>query len=215
MSALALIENTPPCAVHYLGTVDYATTWRRMQAFTAARTDATPDEIWLLEHPPVYTAGLNARSEHFPSSSDIPLVRCDRGGQISYHGPGQLVAYCLIDIRRLKFGVRVLVDAMERALIDLLADYGVIGSRVVGAPGVYVEHKKIAALGLRIRNGRSYHGLSLNVAMDLAPFRQIDPCGYRGLDVTQTSELGIAAGCAELAPLLATRLTREIYARAR
>lgn len=215
MSALAVIDNTPPCAIHYLGAVDYEATWRRMQAFTTARNDSTPDEIWLLEHPPTYTAGLNARSEHFPSPSDIPLVRCDRGGQISYHGPGQLVAYCLIDIRRLKIGVRVLVDAMEQALIDLLADYNVIGTRVVGAPGVYVEQKKIAALGLRIRNGCSYHGLSLNVAMDLAPFRQIDPCGYRGLDVTQTSELGISAGCMELAPLLAAHLTRQIYARAR
>lgn len=212
MSALASIPAQAACTVRSLGRADYAATLRAMQAFTAARNTATHDEIWLLEHAPVYTAGLNARSEHFPLADTIPLIACDRGGQITYHGPGQLIAYCLFDLARLGLGVRQMVNAMEQALIDLLARLDIEAHRVVGAPGVYVERQKIAALGLRIRRGCSYHGLSLNIDMDLAPFSAIDPCGYRGLQVTQLRDLGVTLTMAEIGDMLTALLTQRIPA---
>jgi len=178
-----------PLTVRRLGSVDYQATWSAMRAFTAARNGATADEIWLCQHAPVFTQGLAGKPEHLLHDIGIPVVSTDRGGQITYHGPGQLVAYLLLDLGRRQLTVKRLVDRIEQAVIDLLADYGVAAQRRAGAPGVYVGAAKIAALGLKIKNGCSYHGLALNVAMDLAPFAAINPCGYRGLAVTQLSEL--------------------------
>jgi lipoyl(octanoyl) transferase len=175
--------------VRRLATADYLPTWRDMQAFTAARDEETEDEIWLCEHPPVFTQGLAGKPEHLLRDVGIPVVKIDRGGQITYHGPGQLVAYLLLDLRRRNLSVKGLVHHIEQALIDLLGEYGIAALRRPGAPGVYVNEAKIAALGLKIKNGCCYHGLSLNVAMDLAPFAAINPCGYEGLAVTQLSEL--------------------------
>lgn len=162
-----------------------------MQDFTARRDAATADELWLLEHPPVFTQGQAGRPEHLRAATGIPLVAVDRGGQITYHGPGQAVVYVLVDLRRRGYGIRELVVRMEQAVIDLLADHGIAASRLSGAPGVYVGGAKIAALGLRVRHGCTYHGLALNVDMDLAPFAAIDPCGYPGLAVTQCRDLGV------------------------
>ncbi len=186
----AVLER-PGLLVKRPGRVGYETAWEAMRAFTSERGPDTPDEIWLVEHPPVYTLGQAGKPEHLLRSSDIPLVKSDRGGQITYHGPGQLVAYLLIDLTRRGFKVRQLVAVMEQALIDCLAEYGIHAERVAGAPGVYVDGAKIAALGLRVRNGRSYHGLSLNVDMDLAPFSRINPCGYEGLKTTQLADFGV------------------------
>lgn len=161
-----------------------------MQRFVEARRADTPDELWLLQHPPVYTLGLNCSTSP-PRSGGIPVVKTDRGGQITYHGPGQVIAYAMLDVRRRGIGVKRLVSRLEQAVIDLLEQYGIEGARKDEAPGVYVAGRKIAALGIRIRRGSSYHGLSLNVDMDLAPFSDIDPCGYRGLEVTQLSSLGV------------------------
>jgi lipoyl(octanoyl) transferase len=181
---------TDPCSleVRHLGCVEYEPTWHAMQHFTERRTPTTPDEIWLLQHPPVFTQGLAGKPEHLLRDTGIPVVRIDRGGQITYHGPGQLIAYLLLDLRRRNLKVRELVNRMEQALIDLLAVYGVIAERRAGAPGVYVGAAKIAALGLRVKNGCCYHGLSLNVNMDLTPFSAINPCGYAGLAVTQLAD---------------------------
>ena len=180
-----------PLSVKYLGLVEYTATWQAMQAFTAQRNADTPDELWLLQHPPVFTLGLAGKREHILSTSDIPIIPIDRGGQVTYHGPGQVIAYVLLDLKRRGYGVRELVQRMEQALIDLLSAYGIAAVRRVKAPGVYVDERKIAALGLRIKQGRSYHGLALNVDMDLAPFLAINPCGYEGLEVTQLRALGI------------------------
>jgi lipoyl(octanoyl) transferase len=171
-----------------LGRVEYEPTWRAMQEFTAARTDDTSDELWLVEHPPVFTLGLAGKAEHLLTDVGIPVVNIDRGGQITYHGPGQIVIYLLLDLRRRGFKVKELVSRMEQALIDCLAEYGIKADRLDGAPGVYVGPAKIAALGLRIKNGCSYHGLALNVEMDLSPFNAINPCGYAGMAVTQVSD---------------------------
>ena len=179
--------------VRKLGLADYAPTWQAMREFTLQRTAATPDELWLLQHPPVYTLGIAARAQHLPRfDNGIPVVKTDRGGQITYHGPGQPVVYLLLDMTRRGLSVRPLVRLMENAVIDLLAEYGVAASGRVDAPGVYAGNAKVAALGLRIRNGCCYHGVALNADMDLSPFRAIDPCGYPGLDVTQARDLGIA-----------------------
>jgi len=177
--------------VKHLGIADYLATWQAMQSFTANRTAETPDELWILQHPPVYTMGLNGKPEHLPQNVQIPVVNIDRGGQITFHGPGQIVAYLLIDLKRKGIGVRELVNAMEQAVKALLSSYHIQSETRQSAPGVYVDGKKIAALGLRIKHGCSYHGLSLNVDMDLGPFLAINPCGYPGMEVTQTSELGI------------------------
>ncbi len=186
-----LPADAPPLRVRRPGRVDYRQAWRDMQAFTDARDAHTPDELWLLEHPPVFTLGRNGRDEHLHDTGNIPVIRADRGGQVTYHGPGQLIAYCLLDLRRRRHGVQSLVHSLEQAVIDLLAVHGITGARRNKAPGVYVEDRKIAALGLRVRRGCSFHGLALNVDMDLAPFACIDPCGYEGLEVTQLRDLGV------------------------
>ena len=181
-----------PPLVRRPGLVPYAPAWERMRDFTLARSANTPDELWLVEHPPVYTVGIAGRPEHWPRTDNgIPVVRTDRGGQITYHGPGQLVAYLLLDLRRRGLTIRPLVRLMEQAVIDLLAGYGIAAHGRAQAPGVYVGEAKIAALGLRIKNGCCYHGLALNVDVDLAPFLAINPCGYPGLEVTRTRDLGI------------------------
>lgn len=178
--------------VRRLGLADYEPVWREMQRLTAQRGPDTPDELWLLQHPAVYTLGLAGRAEHLPRTSNgVPVIEVDRGGQVTYHGPGQIIVYTLVDLRRMGIGVRALVRRLEQSVIDSLAHYGIDAQRREGAPGVYVDDAKIAALGLRIRNGCSYHGLSFNVEMDLAPFSDIDPCGYAGLRVTQARDLGI------------------------
>jgi len=169
--------------------MDYETVWRAMQVFTDARDANTPDEIWLVEHPPVFTQGQAGRAEHLLAPGDIPVLQVDRGGQVTYHGPGQIVAYTLIDIGRLDLGVRELVTAIENAILDVLNSYGVKAQRLAGAPGIYVDGVKIASLGLRVRKGKSFHGLAFNVNMDLEPFQRINPCGIQGMQVTHLSAL--------------------------
>jgi lipoyl(octanoyl) transferase len=204
----------PALVTRHLGRVPYDRAYEDMRRFTATRTAATPDELWLLEHPPVYTLGQAARLEHLRRSTAIAVERVDRGGQITYHGPGQIVAYALLDLRRRGLTVRRLVATLEQAVIDLLAGYRIAGERRPGAPGVYVGGAKVAALGLRVRNGCSYHGVALNVAMDLAPFSDIDPCGYAGLAVTQLADLGVTAGVAEVADLFAARIAGALEPQA-
>ncbi len=193
-----------------LGRCEYRSVFAAMQAFTEARTAWTPDELWSVEHPPVFTQGMAGKAEHLLQPDEIPVVQTDRGGQITYHGPGQVVVYCLLDVRRLGLGVRALVTALEQAVIDLLAAYAVVAEARPSAPGVYVGDAKVASLGLRIRQGCCYHGLSLNVDMDLEPFTRINPCGYPGLRVTQLRDLGVnlspAAAAEELLPRLSRRL---------
>lgn len=192
--------------IQHLGTTDYTATWKAMQAFTAARDAHTPDELWITEHPPVYTLGLNRKDVRMPWRDDIPLVLTDRGGKITYHGPGQAIIYLLLDLKRSGLSIRQVVDRMEGAIIQLLAEHNIAAEARADAPGVYVAGRKIASLGLRIRNGCCYHGLSLNVAMDLAPFNAIDPCGYRGMQVTQLHDLGISMNVDGCAHALAHRL---------
>lgn len=175
--------------IRQLGQQEYEQTWHAMQAFTEQRGAQTTDEIWCVEHPPVFTLGRAGRREHIHNVGDVPLIHVDRGGQITYHGPGQVVIYLLIDLRRRNWGIRHLVSLIENAIIELLATYQIQAAVKAGAPGVYVSGDKIAALGMRVRKGCTFHGLSLNVAMDLRPFSDIDPCGYPGLKVTQTSAL--------------------------
>ena len=197
----------PDVRVLRLGRAEYVPTWRAMQAFTTQRGADSADELWLLEHPPVYTLGVAGRTEHLPRvANGIPVVRTDRGGQITYHGPGQVVLYLLLDLRRRGLSVRPLVRIMEQAVIDLLAAYGVAAAGRHEAPGVYVDGAKIAALGLRIRNNCCYHGLAFNVDMDLSPFHAIDPCGYSGLAVTQARDLGMVDGT----ELLGEKLVRHL-----
>jgi len=208
----AAIRRKPASEVRVrrLGHVEYEPTWRAMQKFTAERAAGATDEIWLLEHPPVYTLGVAGRAEHLPRvANGIPVVRTDRGGQITYHGPGQVVLYTLLDLRRRELAVRPLVRLLELSVIDLLAAYGVVAAARIEAPGVYVDGAKIAALGLRIRNGCCYHGLAFNADMDLTPFRAIDPCGYSGLAVTQARELGIG----DAPELLGEKLVRSVLNR--
>ena len=192
-------------AVRKLGRADYAATLERMRAFTAARTEETPDELWLLDHPPVYTLGQGAA--HPGVANGIPLIRSDRGGDITFHGPGQAVLYALVDIGRRGITVKRFVWLLEQAVIELLDGRG---ERRPGAPGVYVQGAKIAALGIRVRQGRAYHGLSLNVDMDLSPFRAIDPCGYPGLPVTQMRDLGLTGSVEQAGDRLAQHLLRGI-----
>ena len=190
----------------WLGRAEYESTWRAMQCFTDERNAATPDEVWFLEHAPVFTQGLNGRQEHLLAPGDIPVVGIDRGGQVTYHGPGQLVVYPLIDLHRRRIGVRELVVALETAVIRLVEAHGMAASGRRDAPGVYVQGRKLASLGLRIRRGCSYHGMALNVDMDLEPFGRINPCGMAGLEMTQLAALGIAGDvpdiALEIAPLL-------------
>lgn len=192
------------------GLVDYEPTWRAMQRFTDSRGPEAGDELWLLQHNPVFTQGQAGKAEHVLFPGNIPVVQVDRGGQVTYHGPGQLVCYLLLDVRRLGLGVRELVSLMENVLIDLLADYRIAAAAKADAPGVYVEGAKIASLGLRIRRGCSFHGLALNVDMDLEPFRRINPCGYAGLAMTQMRDLVGPLDFAEVLDRLRERLVERL-----
>ena len=203
----ARVEDT--LRIQRLGRAEYEPVWRAMQQFTDARTEATPDEVWLVEHPPVFTQGQAGKAEHVLTPGDIPVVQVDRGGQVTFHGPGQVVAYILVDIRRRGLGVRALVRCIEEAIIRVLGHYGVSGERVPGAPGIYVKGAKIAALGLRIRRGCSFHGLAFNVDMDLEPFSRINPCGFRGLEVTQLVSFK-PARMNEIEDLLAAELATQL-----
>jgi lipoyl(octanoyl) transferase len=194
----------------WLGRVDYEPTWRAMQALTDSRDDSTPDQIWFLEHPPVFTLGMNAAAEHVLAPGPIPLVQIDRGGQVTYHGPGQLVVYPLLNLRRLNLGVRQLVVGLENAVIALAATWNIGAAGRRDAPGVYVGARKLASIGLRIRRGCSYHGLAFNVAMDLEPFRRINPCGFRGLEVTDLKSLGVETTVERTAHELAPHLLRAL-----
>ena len=178
--------------VRDLGLTEYTAAWEAMRRFTDGRTEAMADEIWLLEHPPVFTLGLGGKEEHLLDPGAIPVVRCDRGGQVTYHGPGQLVVYVLADLRRMGWGVKRFVNALEQAVIDLCVTWRILARRRSGAPGVYLDGAKVAAIGLRVRRGCTFHGLALNVNMDLSPFRRINPCGYAGLRVTQLYDQGVA-----------------------
>lgn len=196
--------------IRYLGTQPYLKVWQDMSDFTEQRNADTVDEIWVVQHEPVFTQGLAGKAEHLLTTTDIPVVKSDRGGQITHHGPGQLIVYLLINIRRKDFNVRQLVSIIEQGIIDLLADHQINAVAKPDAPGVYVEGKKIASLGLKIRKGCSFHGLALNVDMDLTPFLQINPCGYAGLEMTQCRDLGIMSSVDELSPLLIEKLNQNL-----
>lgn len=184
-----------------------------MQRFTEERGEHTPDEIWFLEHPPVFTLGMNASRAHLLAPGDIPVVQIDRGGQVTYHGPGQLVVYALVDLRRAGLGVRDLVTALERSVIEYVAQFGIVAESRREAPGVYVDGKKLASLGIRIRRGASYHGIALNVSLDAEPFTRINPCGYEGLEVTRLADLGGPRSVDEAAAGLEPHLLRELGLR--
>jgi lipoyl(octanoyl) transferase len=203
-------SSKPAILVRHLGRTDYTQTWLAMQQFNADRTPSTADEVWVTEHFPVYTLGLNRQGVRLPNASDIPLVMTDRGGKITYHGPGQLIIYPLLDLKRHGLSVRKLVSVLENSVIAWLAEYGVQAQAKSNAPGVYVQEAKIAALGLRIKNNGSYHGLSVNVAMDLSPFSAIDPCGYAGLAVTQTQDLGLPLTLSQAAEQLTAKLVKQL-----
>lgn len=196
--------------VRQLGLCDYEPVWRDMQRFTQQRDSLTTDEIWLVQHHPVYTLGMNARHEHVLAPGTIPVVEIDRGGQVTYHGPGQLLAYTLFDLKRLDIGIRGLVEALEMSVIDWLATQGVTARARRDAPGVYVDDAKIAALGLRIKRGCSYHGLALNVSTDLESFAGINPCGYKNMAVTRTRDLGIDLGVEDVAAQWLPYLTQRL-----
>jgi len=196
-----------------LGLQDYIQTWDAMKAFTQARDIDTEDELWVVEHPSVFTQGISGKEEHVLTNSEIPIIRTDRGGQITYHGPGQLIVYCLIDLKRLGIGVKKMVSLIETSIMDLLTNHGIESRLKDGAPGVYVDGAKIAALGLKVKNGRTYHGLSLNVDMELSAFAQINPCGYQGLKVTQlcdlTDNINLDTIANELTQILSNHVTRH------
>ena len=210
-----LAANALPILQRQLGCVAYPPTWQAMIDFTATRTPATADELWLCEHPPTYTLGQAGKPEHLLRDNGIPLVKIDRGGQITYHGPGQVVIYLLVDLNRRALKVKDFVTRIEQAIIDMLAGEGLKTRRLDGAPGVYLDRRdgsiaKLAALGLRIRRGCSYHGLSLNVDMDLLPFSAINPCGYAGMAVTQTRDEGLSLSSAQAAERLARQLVKQL-----
>lgn len=196
--------TTQPLSALWLGRQPYEPVWRAMQALTDARDAATPDQIWLLDHDPVFTLGQAGKPEHVLAPGEIPVIPVDRGGQVTYHGPGQLVAYPLLDLRRLGLGVRELVNRLEQVGIDLLAEFDIPAERRAGAPGLYVAGRKILAIGIRVRRGCTFHGIALNADLDLEPFSRINPCGYRGLEVTRIADL---APCPPL-PVLAARYLR-------
>lgn len=197
----------PSLIIRTLGEQPYLETWHAMQAFTADRNETTPDELWCLQHPPVYTQGQAGKAEHILAPGEIPVVQVDRGGQVTYHGPGQLVIYLLIDLRRAKLGVRNLVDVIEQGIVTVLSDLGIVAAPRPDAPGVYVGEAKIASLGLRVRRGSSFHGLALNVNMDMEPFGRINPCGYQGLAMTQIADTAPDITVAEVAGALAAELS--------
>jgi lipoyl(octanoyl) transferase len=205
-------RSASPPVLRDLGLVAYEPTWRAMQRFTDERGPETPDEIWLLEHPPVFTLGMNARREHVLAPGDIPVVQIDRGGQVTYHGPGQLVVYPLVDLRRAGLGVRDIVTALERSVIDYAGELGIRAERRKDAPGVYVEGRKLASLGIRVRRGASYHGIALNVSVDLEPFHRINPCGYAGLEMTRLADLSRVDSVNAAGEALKPHLLRRLYA---
>lgn len=209
----AMAASVPPARIRRLGRVEYEPTWRAMQRFTEERSPGTADEIWLLEHPPVFTLGANASRAHLLAPGDIPVVQIDRGGQVTYHGPGQLVVYPLIDLKRLGLGIRDFVTALERAVIGLAAQFGIAAESRRSAPGVYVGGEKLASVGVRVRRNGSYHGLALNVALDLEPFSRINPCGYQGLKMTQLAALGGPRSVWECADALEPHLRRTLAMR--
>jgi lipoyl(octanoyl) transferase len=192
--------------IRYLGRQDYTQVWQAMLDFTVQRTAGSASEIWIVEHPPVFTQGQAGKAEHLLDAGEIPVVHSDRGGQVTYHGPGQLVCYLLLDLKQISMGIRSLVNSIEEAIIQLLSEQGIAATREPGAPGVYVDAAKIAAIGLRIKRARTYHGLSLNVDMDLQPFSRINPCGYAGLAVTDMATLGIATDVVTVADKLTVKL---------
>ena len=198
--------------IRHLGRVDYESTWRTMQRLTDERSAASADEIWFLEHPPIFTLGMNANRAHLIAPGDIPVLQIDRGGQVTYHGPGQLIVYPLIDLKRAALSVRDLVSALENAVIHYAAELGIQAHCRKSAPGVYVDERKLASLGIRIRRGSSYHGLALNVAMDLEPFGRIDPCGFAGLEMTQLADLGGPRSVCLAARGLEPHLMRALFA---
>src|SRR5574344_2354972 len=204
-----ILQQSPPI-VRHLGIRPYLDTWQAMQSFTDRRDASTPDEIWLLQHEAVYTQGQAGKAEHLLHPTEIPVVQSDRGGKVTYHGPGQLIAYLLLDVRRSGLSVRELVSRMEQALVALLAEYGVEAHARADAPGVYVGAAKIASLGLRIRHGRSFHGLALNVDMDLEPFGRINPCGYAGMAMTQLRDLVGPIDFAEVRERLQRQLVQQL-----
>ena len=206
---------TKPPLIKHLGLAAYEPTWRAMQAANRSRAPGVPDEFWLLEHPPVFTLGLSGKYEHVLAPQNIPVIKIDRGGQVTYHGPGQLVIYLLLDVKKLGYGAKSLVKRIEQSLIDLLAEYRIDGYRLAGMPGVYVSlndaDAKIAAIGLRVANHATYHGLSLNVDMDLEPFSRINPCGYEGLAVTQVRNFGVTDKMAVIGEKLVSHLKANLY----
>ena len=212
MDAVAAATETTAgnCVVRDLGRRAYEPVWRAMQSLTDARDETTPDELWLVEHDPVFTLGQAGKPVHVLLPGDIPVLQVDRGGQVTYHGPGQLVAYPLVDLRRLRIGVRDYVCRIEQAVIDTLSDWNIEGRRREGAPGVYVDGAKVAALGIRVRRGCAFHGLAFNIDMDLAPFSRINPCGYAGLEVVSMRDLGGPAGIDAVKPALLDHLAARL-----
>ena len=201
----------PNIIIRQLGRQDYQPVWDQMHAFTDNRNADTPDELWIVEHPPVFTQGQAGKAEHILAPGDIPVIQVDRGGQVTYHGPGQIVAYPMIDLRRHGIGVKALVCGIEQAIIDTVAEYGVEAKRKEKAPGVYVDGRKIASLGLRIRRGCSFHGLAFNVDMDLEPFNRINPCGFAGLEVVQLSALAENVTMAQVTEQLITHFCKQLH----
>ena len=199
-----------PLIVRELGLQPYEQVWQDMQLFTDRRSETTVDELWLLQHSPVYTLGKNGKPGHILDAQDIPVIKSDRGGQVTYHGPGQVIVYTLLDLNRMQIGVRELVTRIENSVIKLLEDYGIHANARKDAPGVYVDGRKIAALGLRVRKGRSFHGLALNVDMDLEPFARINPCGYQGLEVAQLSDLADVADFGAVEKRLLSHLEHQL-----
>ena len=200
----------PTIAIRELGRQDYIPLWREMQAFTDTRDESTADEIWFAEHPPVFTMGLNASQEHLLAPGDIPVVQIDRGGQVTFHGPGQLMIYPLIDLRRAGLGVRPLVTALEQSVVDFVAEYAIDAASRADAPGVYVAGEKLASVGLRIRRGSSFHGMALNVDIDLEPFSRINPCGYEELQMTDLNRLGVDLQLEKVSQKLLPHLLRHL-----
>lgn len=198
-----------PCRVRELGRQPYEPVWRAMQRFTDARDESTVDELWLVEHDPVFTLGQAGKPEHVLAAGDIPVVHVDRGGQVTYHGPGQIVAYPLFDLKRLKVGVREYVCRIEQSMIDTMAEWNIHAERKDGAPGVYVAGAKVGALGIRVRRGCTFHGLAFNIAMDLEPWHRINPCGYQGLQVTTLADLGGPSGMEAVKPVLLANLAKQ------
>ncbi|MHB8911762.1 MAG: lipoyl(octanoyl) transferase LipB [Lysobacter sp.] len=203
------VPAVPTAQLRDLGRQPYEPVWRAMQAFTDARTGLTPDELWLVEHEPVFTLGQAGKPEHVLMAGDIPVIHVDRGGQVTYHGPGQLVLYPLLDLRRLRVGVREYVDRIEQAVIDTLGDWNIGATRRDGAPGVYVNGAKVMAFGIRVRRGCTFHGLAFNIAMDLSPYQRINPCGYAGLRVTSVVDLGGPSGLDAVKPVLIGHVARQ------